>query len=641
MSAKAAETYYQQLIWPLTVILLWFFCHPYAGIDHDARVYTLMAMRWLDESAFARDPWFAFGSQDDWTIFSPIYAAVLSGFGVANGAFVVSVAGGACLGYASWFFARALLREVYAPLLALVMVSVPICYSPARMFFIMETYATARPFAIAASLMALGGLFWKSRTKFVIWSVLAFLLHPIMALAPAAVGVLLNARDRVRVAICVLAVICVAMILLLGHVGYVPTVAADWSAYLDESPLIFISSWLSGDVATHIFWLSLLVLGGCYGRRRLVDFYSITLLVTLGAVLVTVLCEVLSPVTLLLQAQFWRAIWFAKIVGLVVVVDLVSKYLLHGAARDRWVFAGGVCAVAASGPHSGWVLAAITIGCLLFPIQLSSVLHRIDQRVISCASCFLAVIAAFQLLLDIQGAVVRVPDASVAGPDWISQIRFSGGYGLLALATFFSFRSIRTLPVAALMVAIFLWGIVFDGDWRGEGLRERERLYGVAGEWSVLKEAIPRGSVVFWPNEVDRVWFELGTAAYANSAHTIGLIFSRGRTLALEERLERVALRVLEPDAVRSLSASGRLIPSLLASKGIGQGESNAVFGLNHFELTGELTASGLRRLCDDPVLDYVVDTSEVVGVKPYSTYTETLGGRHSKLFLYSCQDVF
>ena len=79
----------------LVGMALWLASHPYLGIWHDARVYTIMALHWLDPVPFARDPWFMFGSQSDLSLFAPLYGSVVGWLGVEAGARWTSALGGA------------------------------------------------------------------------------------------------------------------------------------------------------------------------------------------------------------------------------------------------------------------------------------------------------------------------------------------------------------------------------------------------------------------------------------------------------------------------------------------------------------------------------------------------------------------
>ena len=63
-------------------IATWSLSHSYQGIFHDAGLYTLQALARLHPDSLPGDVFLKFGSQDGFTIFSPIYAAASRMLGV-------------------------------------------------------------------------------------------------------------------------------------------------------------------------------------------------------------------------------------------------------------------------------------------------------------------------------------------------------------------------------------------------------------------------------------------------------------------------------------------------------------------------------------------------------------------------------
>src|SRR4029077_11435977 len=70
------------LVVGLLVIATWALSHSYRGIFHDAGRYTLQAMARLHPGSLSEDVFLKFGSQDGFTIWSPIYAAASRLLGV-------------------------------------------------------------------------------------------------------------------------------------------------------------------------------------------------------------------------------------------------------------------------------------------------------------------------------------------------------------------------------------------------------------------------------------------------------------------------------------------------------------------------------------------------------------------------------
>ena len=69
--------------------LLWLLSHPYQGIFHDGVIYALMAAHRLNAGDYAKELFFLFGSQDDYSAFSPVYAMLVRWLGHSAGRVVV------------------------------------------------------------------------------------------------------------------------------------------------------------------------------------------------------------------------------------------------------------------------------------------------------------------------------------------------------------------------------------------------------------------------------------------------------------------------------------------------------------------------------------------------------------------------
>lgn len=61
---------------------LWLWAHPYRGLTHDAILYSAQALSHLYPEIFRSDIFFVYGSQDDYTLFSRIYAFLIGWLGL-------------------------------------------------------------------------------------------------------------------------------------------------------------------------------------------------------------------------------------------------------------------------------------------------------------------------------------------------------------------------------------------------------------------------------------------------------------------------------------------------------------------------------------------------------------------------------
>ena len=88
----------------MTMAAFWLAGHPWRGIWHDNILYAGQALRRLYPLNFQHDLYFLHGSQDAFTIFSPVYAAAIAALGLPGATLLLLVAG-----YALWIAAAAYL----------------------------------------------------------------------------------------------------------------------------------------------------------------------------------------------------------------------------------------------------------------------------------------------------------------------------------------------------------------------------------------------------------------------------------------------------------------------------------------------------------------------------------------------------
>ena len=173
----------------VAVTALWFLCRPYAGILYDSRIYMERALGDLDPSGLGRQFDLIHDGQTGFSIFPPLLRHAVSAFGPGPAAMAISG-----LGLLLWWMAAMFLvsrlftgRAFWGALICLA--AFPVTYGGFAILHAAEALATPRVFAEAAGLAALALLLDKRRLAAVALWVLAMVLHPIMGLAVAGVGV--------------------------------------------------------------------------------------------------------------------------------------------------------------------------------------------------------------------------------------------------------------------------------------------------------------------------------------------------------------------------------------------------------------------------------------------------------------------
>lgn len=617
---------------------LWIAANPYIGIDHDARLYTFMALRWLTPSAYVRDPWFAYGSQDEWSVFSPLYAFVLERFGVESGAMLATIAGGGLFVLAAITLARSSLRAGAAWMAALLLVSVPLSYSPKGMLYISESFATARIFAVPLSMMALALVLRGKTSGAFALHVAALFLHPSMALAPFAISVLAILQPRLDALLVSTGFLAALVLLAVGGRGLVPVIDGTWLMFVEPAVLVFIGPWVRSDLASVLTPILVLLIAHERGSWRMRRLYGTAGLVASTFVLLSLIAGEWIPVSLVMQAQFWRGLWIAKVLAVLALVDLAARYVVRRHARSRLpllILFVPLASVTSLGAALAvlWVALKVVSGVRWQTVKALVAAHR--QLAWGLLGLVLAAhFPGYLLSLSLTSTSIQ---SSGGWTDLATGILRTGGYGASAMAVYWLVCRLRP-PLAAMVVVAFTTLAIQLWDGRSTVQKHLESRYSIDGSKRMFAKQIGRGRTVYWHDSAPRVWLELGTAGYASTTHATGLVFSRERTQVLDARLTRVAIRALDREQVRHASEQGSLLETALRGSAVDASEVRP-YVLASYESTRSTTPFGLGFLCRDKDLDFVIDPRKVEGMQ-IAEETEQIGDRRVVNYLYDCAQL-
>ncbi len=632
-------------VWWLAAAILWLLATPYQGIIQDARLYALMALHRLRPTAYDADIWFLGGSQDDWSIFSALYAPVVSALGLNRGAMTMTLLCGLLFVLAAGVLSRALVRGPGRWLALLSLVALPLCYSANDLFYVREGFATARGLAVPLSMLGVAWAIAGRRAPSLAIHALAFAIHPIMALGPAAISVLVLAGRRLQLALLVFGLAALGAIFLAGELGFLRLLDGKWFYFVQHSPLIFIASWVAADLSAFLAWFSLLLIAGRYGQYPVRRVYRLGALVGATGVIAALLADRI-PVLLVLQAQLWRCLWFVQVLGVVAVVDLASRYLIRARAPHRGHALLAVLLALSLRAWLGWLLLA----CWLFlrtggGRYLHALIRATAER-----KQWLWVISAILAAMLLPGywaslsLVFASSDADRgASSDLARGLMLSGGFGLVPIAAWWVISRWQSARHgSALLVAGLAGGLaagVAAWDDRGADLRYQESRYVAGGAGRLFDAWIAPGDVVYWHQNPERTWFELGTAAYASAAHCSGQVFSERRIRMLESRLGRIVTASLDAERiVRAERGAWRLADTLQ----VGDPALKHVTpdALVSYDRVGEAGAAGIRHVCGDADLKYLVASHKIDGAFLAQDSETYAGRRRIAYYLYSCESM-
>lgn len=633
----------QRLLLLLAAVGSWLAATPYIGIDHDATLYVVAAMRWLSPEAYIHDPLFI-DAQDRWSLFSPLLAGALKVFGVEYGAMLMTLLGGALFSAAAFALTRCMLRGPVQLLAFLLCVSLPLAYAFGDVLLVSEGFVTARSFAVPVAMLALAaGLCQRWATSAVLHGV-ALALHPIMGLAPAGLSLLLRFRRQARYLLGAAALV-VAAIFAAAQAGWLARVDAFWLANLQSDGVVFIGRWVVQESDFLLGVFGALALAGRFGHPRLRPFYVWALVVTLCGVALSLLASSFVFPAILLQVQPWRAVWLGLLLAVIALADVGSRQLLRRHAPWRLCFLLLAAAVLALGEHAGSGLAGLAL-----------LLWGVNDRHLAAAERRLRPYRRYVLVLLVGVLVLQFPGylaslslraGEFAGNGTIAALADgffrSGGFGLAAVLLWFLLRWPKRLPA---MLALLCYAAYAGLHWdqRAVDRAAWEARYAVDGRFAAFRQWIGRGDVVYWHRSAERVWFELATAGYAGRRHVAGIVFSRERFALLEPRMERILAATLSEAQLAAAEKSGGVLHYAAAQspRFSGQVPAQMFFQarvLSSYERMQPPTGFGLRQLCADADLDYVVDSSRLEGVF-LAEAEELSGGRRIRWYLYRCRDL-
>ncbi len=596
---------------------VWLLFHPYHGIWHDARLYTVAALHWLNPEAYAGDPWFAYGSQDDLTFFSPLYGLLVKVLGISNASWVAVLCGGLAWVMSTVALARTLHRGIacVASAIALSMATLSYSVSGVDVFSVSENFVTARLFSIPLVVWGLARATQERHFSAAALMVAAALLHPLMASGGIAVLLALRLTDRGRlILLCGLIALLVAGVVNPFGWWRLEPIGGEWMVLLREtgsSALLVPGDFNLGKV---LLCLAVLLWGAELSSPASANVYRNVAFVSSWSLLFSAASCFFQPAALLVQIQLWRGFWLAVLCTVPAAIGLIQVVWKRG-ARGRSLLLLGSVVLIGCGVWGGAALLIAWFGYKRFPLGCAALVERCDPRRVVSVSVLLLLIVLPGLYLDLTMLGLGIRGAPVQG-NVLYVLRAAEYYVLLPTILTYLVLRVRGralwLAAALPVVALYFW------DERPEMQRRQESLYLGHGRSGSFDQRITPGATVYWPANTMRVWFELGTASYAGEEQAVGLGFSEPRTFELRRRMERLPLRG-NPET----DAPYRHEP----------------FNLRKYDYVMSMTSTGLRTLCADPVLDFVADAT-LLKIGRVSEQTDVAGGRRVKTYLYDCRDV-
>jgi hypothetical protein len=605
----------------LVLVALWVILTPYPGITHDGQGYALQAMARLSPAVFADDVFLRFQSQDDFTVYPLMQAAVIGLLDLDRGTSLLTL-----LFQIAWFASAWLvLRQLTGQRLALLglglLVVMPGHYGAMRIFQLGEPFLTARLPAEALSLLGIG-LYLKRRIPLSVAALaMALLLHPLMAFPALLVIALAEVSERFgsRAALAGIALVGASAIVAGGPLStWQPVAGAAWIELLrGRSPQLFTDLWRPLDWSTTVQALATLaILVVCTETRLPRRLVAAAIAVGITGLALAAVASTWPQLDLLLKGQPWRWLWLCRFLAIAMLpVVAVALWRAPGARRaaalilaSSWLIVLPISARSGVTQAVPGILAAVALLLATLPeAQVSPSFQRLALR---GAWSILAVSVLAAILTTSLVALLQFSDT--ADPAWlvvtgnvVNMAAPATGIVLAAWHLAVHGRRVTALAVATTAVIVLAAVLPVRGPtWLATPWSGASR-----AEFADWRELIPAQSEVLWWDGLREVWFLLQRRSYLTDSQAGGIVFS--------------------PDLVEEIGRrAANLEPYLPAIQWIaGTGPRDRVVAL---------TPASLERICNDPQLGFVVAEDDLGIGAPSHVWPK----RSVRVFLYDCGRV-
>ncbi|HVJ42936.1 MAG TPA: hypothetical protein VM639_15635 [Dongiaceae bacterium] len=604
----------------------------YDGLIHDSRLYTLQALNAVDPARYGKDIFLAYGSQDQFTLFSPFYGLAVRLLGVFAANLMLYL-----LGAALWLTATVRLgTRLDVPVLIILafFIMLPMYYGPTHPdlhgrdvtgFQVKESFVTPRLYAEGFCIFALGLLLAGRRVAASASWLLGFVLHPVMGLGAFQVGYLLELLKSPRRWLWLAVAMAGALaVVTAGLSGISPAnrlfvvVAGDWLEAVSLRSTASIVLWHKG--LAHAAVDAMLAATLLLDHRPLVQRLGKATLIAAGFGLFAywIGWDILH-LELFLQAQPWRVVWVLTLVSRLAITLLAAAWWRGDTRKGMalWVFLPAI-------GLEGWpqVFLALVGITLAFAAEMTSVERgssRTEKLIRLCA--VMASVAGFALSAMVTARYVF--DVSQAS---------SGGASTSSLLAAMEIGAVFLRLKPALVLAIAL-GIVWAYRYRGwmlPGLLalipaflltffwtltllqgEVARTYHLISMMRTAAGNLSRSGDILWEGDPDLVWVGLGRTSYLSPEQQNVVAFSRDAAIEILRRAKHLEVT--------------------------GAPAANLRYRTSWLTYGHPWAPRALPRLCEDPMIAYVVADRQ-----PYRALIALDASKYGAgaLYIYDCADL-
>lgn len=522
------------LTWSLALLTIAAFLalRHYVGITRDGVLYAAQALRYNDPSVLGKDLFFVNGSQDRFTIFSPLYGGLIRLLGLDLATRLVMA-----LGQALWLLcALALVKRIVPPnltwLTMLFIAAYPPYYGGFGTFSVAESVVTPRIFSEALGLAAIATFLGARPVRSGLLLAGAAFLHPLMAAAPAGAIIITGIFRRRQPWVPAAAMAAGAVVLLLAilathrlQLTVLPTIDSEWMRWVDQiNAQLFIGLWTASDWSAIVGNALLVGLACIVGPPAARPLFVTILAMALISLPVSFIGFEVAGDLLLGQVQVWRSLWLLTVLAPISIALIIAEAAPRPTVLRTAVllFAYTLPILCGLAEWAGQPIIAITATLMLVIYCICNLRPQSDTgRSELLGKVAYPLFALLFVICLVKG--LAVPTSVVL--TWQHRLQSVLPVLILGLGTVLFLLGSEKLKGGAIALASVLLGVslvLWDGrdDWQRY----------IEGEPQMLTQIDPSlgpEASVYWPLNIAAVWFGLKRRSFFDVLQGSGLIFHR------------------------------------------------------------------------------------------------------------------
>jgi hypothetical protein len=588
------------------VVAFWLLLHPYRGLEHDSVLYAVLALSRLHPAALGHDLFVRYGTQDSFTIFSPLFAAEIRAVGLEPAAAIMTFITHVAFLIATWMLARRLMSPSLALLAVGLVVVVPSWYGSNSVFAYFEAFLTPRQSAEALALAGLAAALCSRQVLAGGCMLVAMLLHPIIAAAGVTAWIVLSAgMARPRLATIIGAAVAVALVAG-AAIGMGPFRHFDgpWLTILTERlGYLFPTEWRLSEWVTTEVHAAVLVVGIGFSRNDQVRRLCMAVLITVVlGMLFTIVESDWLHVVIAAQLQTWRWLW---------LLGVVSSLLLPVIAIDCWEAGemGRAAALSLLGAlliHTNDTAAVPALLACVAALAAPRIRAPLQARIFLVLAIALLAVSVVVLAQDIPNLLPQLQTIRSGHQRYLVRIGEAqalayGGLLPAAALTLVCLAGQRATRRSAMLLAglgaVLLLSVL---SYSVQTWTHRKYTDDRVQAFAPWRAAIPESAEVVWPDPPPAEWFELGRANFWSLYQMAGMVFSRDVTMVSTSR--ETAVTPLLPMLGRTLTPDRHYAPA--AGSQSPQASTSALcrlHGVTFFASWADLGSSLYPAVAPDP----------------------------------------